>query len=261
MDKKIFAFDVDGTLLDYKNYEVPKSAYDAINELRNQNHICGICTGRNKTQFQKAPVDITKFDFIVYCNGGHFEINNEKIDDITFTTKEKKFLCNYLDDINVEYGVSTYHHLYAKNPNSEKVKRIITAFNAITPEEKQDLYNLDIVQCTIYEEKIDDAIVEKLKENFFVYTIDGLGYDVVPKRLDKAFMLKKVAKHYNVFMKDTIAFGDAHNDLMFLEKAGIGIAMGNASELVKSKANFITTETYNHGICNAIKDLGYLKNI
>lgn len=258
MSNKIFAFDVDGTLLDYKNYEVPRSAYQAIDTLRQNNHICGICTGRNKTQFQKAPVDISKFDFIVYCNGGYFEINDQKIADISFTKNETEYLYQYLDQNQLEYGVSTYHHLYAKHPLHQKVTRIISAFNAITPEEKADFRDLDIVQCTIYEEKIDDSIVTELRKHFFVYTIDGLGYDIVPKRLDKAFMLQKVANHYNLTMKDTIAFGDAHNDLMFLEHAGIGIAMGNASDHVKSVADMVTSETYNEGIYNAIKLLGYL---
>jgi len=36
-----------------------------------------------------------------------------------------------------------------------------------------------------------------------------------------------------------------------LKKADIGVAMGNASDFVKSYANFATTSTYDNGIYNA----------
>ena len=37
-----------------------------------------------------------------------------------------------------------------------------------------------------------------------------------------------------------------------LKKADIGVAMGNASDYVKSYANFATTSTYDNGIYNAV---------
>ena len=37
-----------------------------------------------------------------------------------------------------------------------------------------------------------------------------------------------------------------------LKKADIGVAMGNASDFVKSYANFATTSTYDNGIYNAV---------
>lgn len=40
-----------------------------------------------------------------------------------------------------------------------------------------------------------------------------------------------------------------------LEKADIGVAMGNASDYVKSFANFSTTTTYDNGIYNAVKKI------
>ena len=40
-----------------------------------------------------------------------------------------------------------------------------------------------------------------------------------------------------------------------LEMAGAGIAMGNASDYVKSFANIHTTSVYDHGIANALNNL------
>nr|VUD31438.1 phosphatase [Raoultella sp. NCTC 9187] len=38
-------------------------------------------------------------------------------------------------------------------------------------------------------------------------------------------------------MQDVVAFGDNYNDLSMLEAAGTGVAMGNAVDEVKARAN------------------------
>ncbi|PLE59736.1 pyridoxal phosphatase, partial [Klebsiella variicola] len=40
-------------------------------------------------------------------------------------------------------------------------------------------------------------------------------------------------------MKDVIAFGDNFNDVSMLQSAGLGVAMGNASDEVKACANVV----------------------
>ena len=45
-----------------------------------------------------------------------------------------------------------------------------------------------------------------------------------------------------------IAFGDNENDLEMLEGAGIGVAMGNAKDEVKAKADFVCKSVENDGI-------------
>ncbi len=47
--------------------------------------------------------------------------------------------------------------------------------------------------------------------------------------------------------------GDSENDLSMIEYAGLGIAMGNASDLVKQKADYTTDSNDEEGVANAIK--------
>ncbi|MDK2836759.1 MAG: hypothetical protein PWP21_1536, partial [Thermosediminibacterales bacterium] len=54
-----------------------------------------------------------------------------------------------------------------------------------------------------------------------------------------------------------IAVGDNFNDLAMIEYAGLGVAMGNAPESVKQKANFVTDSNDENGIVKVVKQFIY----
>ena len=51
------------------------------------------------------------------------------------------------------------------------------------------------------------------------------------------------------------AFGDAESDITFLKLAGFGVAMGNAPELVKNEARFVTKPITAEGVAFALQQL------
>ena len=55
--------------------------------------------------------------------------------------------------------------------------------------------------------------------------------------------------------EETIAFGDAENDLEMLQLAGIGVAMGNALPQVRACADMVTDAVENDGIAHALRRL------
>ena len=64
--------------------------------------------------------------------------------------------------------------------------------------------------------------------------------------------LRKVAAVCGVGMSETIAIGDGHNDIGMLQAAGVGIAMGNASESVRQAADYVTSSNDDEGVALAI---------
>ena len=53
-----------------------------------------------------------------------------------------------------------------------------------------------------------------------------------------------------------MAFGDGGNDISMLKHAGIGVAMGNASEEVKKSADFVTASVDEDGVALMLKRMG-----
>ena len=59
--------------------------------------------------------------------------------------------------------------------------------------------------------------------------------------------------------EETIAFGDAENDLEMLKFAGIGVAMGNGEEQVKAQADYVTADVDDDGIAKALRHFGLIE--
>ena len=69
----------------------------------------------------------------------------------------------------------------------------------------------------------------------------------------KAAGVEILAQRLNCTMADVVAIGDGFNDLPLLEAAGVGVAMGNASDEVKAKADVIVNSHDEDGVAEAIE--------
>ncbi|MGM8364404.1 Cof-type HAD-IIB family hydrolase [Virgibacillus sp. W0181] len=81
--------------------------------------------------------------------------------------------------------------------------------------------------------------------------------EVVKKGINKAEGLKKVAQYYNIPQERIIAFGDENNDLEMIDYAGVGVAMGNAIDDLKTIAKHVTVTNEEHGVSLFLEN--YLK--
>jgi hydroxymethylpyrimidine pyrophosphatase-like HAD family hydrolase len=54
--------------------------------------------------------------------------------------------------------------------------------------------------------------------------------------------------------EEVIAMGDSYNDLAMIEFAGLGVAMGNAPDDIKVKADFVTDTNMNDGVAKVVED-------
>jgi Cof subfamily protein (haloacid dehalogenase superfamily) len=63
--------------------------------------------------------------------------------------------------------------------------------------------------------------------------------EIVAPGVDKGFGLAKAAEILHIPIEETIAIGDGENDIPMLRRAGLGIAMANASDKVKAAADVV----------------------
>ncbi|GMA08482.1 hypothetical protein GCM10025886_16330 [Tetragenococcus halophilus subsp. flandriensis] len=93
----------------------------------------------------------------------------------------------------------------------------------------------------------------ELKHSSFYLSKDNY-LELTSKKVSKERALTEVAKHYDISLANTMAIGDNFNDLPMLSLAGLGVAMANAPQKVKEKANIETQNNNEQGVSQAIQD-------
>jgi Cof subfamily protein (haloacid dehalogenase superfamily) len=71
--------------------------------------------------------------------------------------------------------------------------------------------------------------------------------------VSKASGVALLAADLGLTMQDVVAVGDGENDLPMLEAAGLGVAMGNASEYVRARADAVVRGHDEDGVAEAIE--------
>jgi Cof subfamily protein (haloacid dehalogenase superfamily) len=79
---------------------------------------------------------------------------------------------------------------------------------------------------------------------------------IMDRYVSKAAALQLVAEHYQIPMENVMAIGDAPNDVGIIKLAGVGVAMDNASEIVKDAADWIAPSNNDHGVHAALLKFG-----
>lgn len=71
---------------------------------------------------------------------------------------------------------------------------------------------------------------------------------------DKGMALEFVAQYLNIPLAECLAIGDAPNDQAMLERAGVGVAMGQSAQQLKQVATHVVADNEHDGVAEAIKE-------
>lgn len=258
--KKIIAVDIDGTLLNSKR-EITEKTKNALIKAQELGHIVVIASGRDP--FGVYPfadiLEFKKFDGLLSnFNGGR--ITNYKTGEVIINHSldlnlAKEILQFSEKNLDMHYIIYSDDGILTSSSDTYTLKEIcdkaFTSYKVI-----DDLaYSLDFAPNKIMfsqNPNLIDKDAKKLKDKFFEKTAQVKStpyfYEIMPKGIDKGRSLKEIADYYNMSMDDVIAFGDEENDLTMIEMAGCGIVMGNGTDFMKSKADFITKTNDEDGI-------------
>lgn len=254
IDVKAIFFDIDGTLVSFETHCVPQSTIETLDALRQKGIKLVIATGRPLHDINN--LGDLEFDGYITANGAYCVTKDKELLHNNLISKESKAkLLEYLKTNPFPCLFVTEGESFA-NYIDERVTSINKMVNlpapAIAPVER-------IMECDIFQ---IDAFVNTEEEKFLIENIltDCEGNRWHPSFVDlnvrgnnKATGIEAFLTHYNIKREHTMAFGDGGNDISMLEYAAVGVAMGNANDEVKSRADFVTLSVDDHGITHALK--------
>ncbi|MFP4483919.1 MAG: HAD family hydrolase [Spirochaetaceae bacterium] len=89
----------------------------------------------------------------------------------------------------------------------------------------------------------------------FITTFSKPHYlEIMPPGVTKGEGLRRLCEYLDVPLEAVVAVGDSLNDVEMLTEAGVGVAVGNAREAVKARANAVIEETAGDGAVAAVVD-------
>jgi Cof subfamily protein (haloacid dehalogenase superfamily) len=262
---KLIAFDLDGTLTNDDKIITPRTM-EALRTV--QKHGVRLCLSSGRPPYGMRPLarEIGGEVLLLCYNGGYIEIPavdgkgapevlvektlpEEVLPKLKAFQDESGFtlMTYYEDTIYTEHPDSPYVAVSARN-NKMKV-RGIKDFVADTP---RPLHKCLMVGAPEARLALEEQMQASLK-NMYICHSTPYFIECLPLGIDKGKALEELAARLGIPMQDVMAFGDSNNDVGMLEKAGVGIAMGNAEENVKAVADYTTASNNDDGIALSLR--------
>ena len=106
--------------------------------------------------------------------------------------------------------------------------------------------------------RIFEALSKENFEGCCVTKSDNSLVEVVNAKYSKGTAVRLLAELHNIPLEKTVAIGDQQNDIPMIEVAGLGIAVKNADEKLKEKADYVSEFTNEEGaVADAIERFGF----
>ncbi len=260
MRRKLFAFDIDGTLLD-SNKRPLASTIEALQELRNAGHFVTLATGRTRFLAQDLIYQL-EFDNYILCNGSAAFLNHHQVYKRLLPQVEMQRFVKEAKELGID-TVFVGIDAYKRNTtfNLAKIEDAMHSVGSTAPDldynfaQREDIYQ----GLAFYDASLEHYFDDKYPNLSFVRWHEN-GVDVIPKGGSKAATILTLAQRLGIAQEDIISFGDGMNDREMLQVSGCGIAMGNASDEVALCADRITDDNDHDGIWQALDKLGFLNN-
>lgn len=185
----------------------------------------------NLTYFKPISIELSK-DFVRYSNKNGYVCSIFYGDNEVYMNRED----SYSRDLHV-------------NLNKTEPQVCSDLENHITqPTTKLLITDMDSDRVT----KINRDLLKRYGESLNVARSGNWYIDVMGLGVSKGEALKYLAGMLNISRENILAIGDSRNDLEMLKFAKIAVAMGNAEDVIKENADFITENNNNEGVYKAI---------
>lgn len=265
---QLIAIDMDGTLLN-SHKRISEETINSLHRAKENGKICVIATGRSISELLPYEKELSDFKFGI-CESGAliYDFDKKKVLNKIVIPHEVSLQildCVSNEDVMIQtmsdgiarvnawqipimekYNMGIYQSLYEETATkvdniSEYIRNSKTGFEKINmyfcnSESRQRVYQ------QISRLPIDFAFAEKS------------NLELSPLNVNKGNALDYICAHLNISISETIAIGDAPNDIPILKKAGLSIAMGNSSNDIKSFCTITVSDNDHDGCAEAINN-------
>jgi len=252
--KKILFTDLDGTLLNNQS-KISDSMKEALDKMIQAGHVLVLSSGRPLHSIisikENAGIDYPGI-YIIANNGGLVYDCDKKTNILERRVSFEDMLVAW--NLAKEHGlhIQTYSESHIISSNTTKAleyytrKVTLPVIFSDNPAEVLDAPPYKLLAIDLENKKNLDAYAASLaKKNTKLTTLfsNPKFLEVIPADSGKGKGLEWLCNHLDIPVANSIASGDAENDLSMLQAAEIGVAMKNAEEILKQHADVVTEKS------------------
>ncbi|MDF9830745.1 Cof-type HAD-IIB family hydrolase [Parabacteroides sp. PF5-6] len=265
MKYKLLVLDVDGTLLN-ENKELTPGTTAALMKVQQMGMHLVLASGRpthGLLPIAKALELDTYSGYIMSYNGG--EILNMQSGEVFYEKKINQELIPYLNKKakKNQFPLFTYKQdkIITDSPDNIHIQEEarINHLEIVGVNDFPQAIDFDPHECILVSD--DQAALTDLENHWKrrlngvldVFPSESYFLEVVPPGINKGNTLAFLMDKLKVDKEEVIAIGEGICDIPMLQLAGMGIAMGNAQDSVKSCADYITLSNEEDGVAAALE--------
>ena len=285
---KLAAIDLDGTMLNQYGI-VTQRTKQAIERIQQRGIEVIIASGRPMDSIKAIAEEIKSEKYFISGNGAIiYDIQNDEIIYENTLKKQKTLdIIKICEENSIYYNIYTEKEIIAKNlqcnvlyyhkENLNKEEKNKTHINIV-----ENIYDYivdrdeKVVKITICDNNqvIFNSIMRKLKEieEIEVLEVSHMSRKIIrqgsvdvpieyfytevsAQNVDKWNAIEFLKEKMQIKTEEIVAIGDNVNDKKMIENAGLGIAMGESTPVIKGVANQITGSNNEDGVAQALENL------
>jgi len=267
---KMIALDLDGTTLTRNG--LTRRTKETLEEAIRRGYKVVVATGRPFVALPEEVAAIKGLEHIIISNGAHIALpktgefiysscaDSDAIMKVRGILMEEDFVVEVFTGGGAYVDKALYDDLAANGSDWLSYKYILRTRKPV-----DDIYGFweancdDIENVNIYfREQIDKArMYEALGhvENVTITSSMKKNIEIGGAHTSKASAIDYLCGLYGLKQENVMAFGDSPNDGAMLRAAGIGVAMGNATDDIKAAADLTAPTNDEEGVAYTIRTL------
>ena len=268
---RIAFLDVDGTILDHGR-TIAASTIEAVRAARAHGCLVFLSTGRAAGDIDPR-VRAIGFDGAITNGGAYATLGDEVIVADPMPRDAVERLVGYFDEHGILYFLQTDAAVYATPEAQAATAAFMEQWLSVHDDADEpqtapqraprflDVADIDpdhVAKAVFLGE--DPATLERaradLGDRFHVVAGSmplpgGTNGEIGMSGTTKGSAIERVLERLGIDPADSIGIGDSWNDVEMFEVCGVGIAMGNAEDALKARADEVTTSVREDGVYNA----------
>lgn len=257
--RKLIALDIDGTLTNSKK-EITPGTLEKIIEVQEEGHIVSIASGRPLPGIRDIAdrLMLERYGgYVLAFNGGR--IVDYKAGSVVYQAaldnETVKLIYDYC--LRRGCGMVTYdgdrvitgtpvdgYMSFEAGINHMEIMRI---------DNFREYIDFPLNKCLLTAEPdsaavIEQELLEQFGDRLNIFRSEPFFVEIMPRGVDKAASLERLLGILGMERDSLIACGDGYNDLTMIEYAGVGVAMANAQEIVRQRADYVTCSNDEDGL-------------